>query len=72
MAYSNCCYGDGNAPDYVTIRTVKDNLKAWHYSSLDSDDLLADLDKMVADVATYPKDSVADGIAAVAVCPQKA
>lgn len=58
---------DGDSSDHVTIRSVKDKLKSWQYSSLDSDDLLADLDKMVAEVANYPKDSVTDGIAAVAV-----
>lgn len=58
---------DGDSSDHVTIKSVKDKLKSWQYSSVDSDDLLADLDKMVAEVATYPKDSVTDGIAAVAV-----
>lgn len=57
---------DSDSSDHVTTRSVKDKLRSWQYSSLDSDDLSADLDKTVAEVAAYPKDSVTDGIAAVA------
>lgn len=56
--------GKSNSPDHVTIGTIVDKLKSWQYSSLDSDDLLADLEKMIAEVEAGPDDSDPDGIVA--------